>query len=47
MGSLLKTEEPATIILAPAMAAMSMVSGPRPPSTSMSSSGFNARRYST
>ena len=38
-GVLLKTALPATIIFAPAAAAVSIVSNPRPPSTSITRSG--------
>ena len=47
LGSLLKIELPATIILAPALAAMSMVSGPKPPSTCILRVGHLARKTCT
>eukprot|EP00732_Lithocolla_globosa_P005665 Lithocolla_globosa_v1_NODE_6008_length_1150_cov_22.538813.p2 type:complete len:120 gc:universal NODE_6008_length_1150_cov_22.538813:1004-645(-) len=43
----LNTELPATIMFAPALAAASMVLGPRPPSTSMSSFGYLLRKLDT
>lgn len=46
-GSFLKTDDPATIIFAPASAAISIVSGAKPPSTSISKLGFKFRRKRT
>lgn len=43
----LKTDDPATIMLAPALAAASTVLGPRPPSTWMSSAGCSVLISST
>lgn len=47
LGSPLKILDPATIMLAPAAVARSMVSGPNPPSTSMFSLGRSERRWVT
>lgn len=46
-GTPLNTEDPATIIFAPAFAASSIVSGPSPPSTSMLMVGIIERKVAT
>ena len=46
-GTPLKTDDPATIIFAPAFAASSIVSRPRPPSTSIFISGHLSLKANT